>query len=152
MIFIEENDEVDISDIVLFNEPFLESEKYHNQYILGCCECTNLLFECGIIPELFFKSSYNAILTYLYYNSLQNINPKLEIIQIVIINDCFYANLKTYWIKLIQRHWKKTFKERKRIIEKRKSLEQMFFFQKYGKYLHGCNFLPGLGGMLSMYL
>ena len=147
MSFVEE----DITEIVYLNEMFLESEKTHNQYLLGSCN-NDLLFECGIDSAVFFKSSYNAISTYLFYNNLSyNINPKIEIIQIVIIDDCMFACLKTYWIKLIQRHWKKAFEIKKQIIIKRKCLEQQFYFQTNGKYKPGCNVLPKLHGMLNIY-
>jgi hypothetical protein len=147
MSFLEE----DISEIVYLNETFLDSEKTHNQYLLGSCN-NDLIFECGIDPNVFFKSSYNAISTYLFYHNLSyDINSKIEIIQIVIINDCMFASLKTYWIKLIQRHWKKTFKIKKQIITKRKNLEQQFYFQINGKYKPECNILPKLCGMLNIY-
>jgi hypothetical protein len=144
-------EEEDINEIIYLNEAFLESEKIHNQYLLGSCN-KDLLFECGISSNVFFKSSYNAISTYLFYHNLSYIiHPKIEIIKIEIINDCMFANLKTYWIKLIQKHWKKIFEQRKQIINKRKCLKQLFYFEINGKYRPECNYLPGLYGMLNRY-
>ena len=59
------------------------------------------------------------------------------------------AILKTFWIRIIQRKWKKIFQERKNIIRQRCSIYNLNIRQIYGKWPQHCIKLPGLKGMLS---
>jgi hypothetical protein len=59
------------------------------------------------------------------------------------------AILKTFWIKLIQRKWKKVFVERKRVFGERCGLKSIKYREIHGKWPPTCNYYPGLKGMLS---
>jgi hypothetical protein len=58
------------------------------------------------------------------------------------------AILKTFWLRIIQRKWKKIFAERKQIITLRKQTSSLYYRQIYGKWPELCNYLPSLNGML----
>jgi hypothetical protein len=58
------------------------------------------------------------------------------------------AILKTFWLRIIQRTWKKIYKERNQIIQYRKTPYALFVFQRTGKWPSGFQILPGLNGML----
>jgi len=58
------------------------------------------------------------------------------------------AILKTFWICIIQRAWKKTFCLRKNIIRKRFCPGAISTFQLTGKWPTHCAHLPGLKGIL----
>ena len=58
------------------------------------------------------------------------------------------ATLKTFWIKLIQRTWKKIFVERKRVLNERINLKSLKYRELNGKWPATCIDYPGLRGML----
>ena len=71
------------------------------------------------------------------------------------IAECFYlsgqekvAVLKTFWLRLIQRTWKKIFAQRKEIWEKRKQVCNIMYWQMRGTWPNNCRRLPCLYGML----
>ena len=51
---------------------------------------------------------------------------------------------KLFWIKLIQRKWKRVYKERLEIIEKRKTLDSLRYRSLNGCWPKECDTLPGL--------
>ena len=59
------------------------------------------------------------------------------------------AILKTFWIKLIQRTWKKIYKQRCNIIALRKLPNSHFYKERTGKWPSNCINLPSLYGMLT---
>ena len=59
------------------------------------------------------------------------------------------AILKTVWLRIIQRKWKKVFAERQDIIKKRRLNASISSREIYGKWSQPCSNLPGLKGMLK---
>ena len=59
------------------------------------------------------------------------------------------AILKTFWIRIIQRKWKKIFQDRKNILSKRCNIFNLSSRQIYGRWPEKYITLPGLKGMLS---
>ena len=59
------------------------------------------------------------------------------------------AIIKTIWIKIIQRKWKKVYSERKRIIKMRMNYSSLKTRELTGKWPQSCNYLPTLYRMLS---
>ena len=59
------------------------------------------------------------------------------------------AILKTIWLRIIQRKWKKVFAERQDIIKKRRLNASISSREIYGKWSQPCSNLPGLKGMLK---
>lgn len=77
---------------------------------------------------------------------------KLHIFKLKILEDDTYcAVIKTFWIRIIQRHWKKIFQQRKIIIQMRCSIKSLFYNQINGKHKPELKYLPTINGMLSMY-
>jgi len=64
-------------------------------------------------------------------------------------NNEYIAILKTFWIRLIQRTWKRVFIERRSVILKRKSPIALKYRLIHGKWPNNCNYLPSLYGMLK---
>ena len=56
--------------------------------------------------------------------------------------------IKTIWIKIIQRKWKKVFAKRQSIIKYRSSPSSLTFKQVTGKWPEYCTHIPGLNGLL----
>ena len=59
------------------------------------------------------------------------------------------AILKTFWIKIIQRTWKKIYIKRCTVIALRKLPISLFYRETYGKWSDNCLYLPSLQGLLS---
>ena len=59
------------------------------------------------------------------------------------------AILKTVWLRIIQRKWKKVFAKRKDIIRSRCRPSSLHEREIYGKWPQVCRNLPGLRGMLN---
>ena len=59
------------------------------------------------------------------------------------------AILKTFWLRIIQKKWKKVFQERKNIIRQRCNLSNLKIREIRGIWPEACFNLPGLRGMLS---
>ena len=56
--------------------------------------------------------------------------------------------LKTFWIRLIQRTWKKNFRIRKEIILKRSNVNSLRYRQVNGNWDNNCKYFPSYKGML----
>ena len=56
---------------------------------------------------------------------------------------------KTFWLRIIQRKWKKIYKERREIIEKRKRMKSLNMRSLYGKWPKCLCNIPKLCGMLN---
>ena len=86
------------------------------------------------------------------YSIIRVIKPKIEVIQLRILpDDTFSCVLKTHWLRLIQRHWKKTYSQRKMVIKGRKNPNYRKINEITGKYPYGYNSIPSLNGMLNKY-
>lgn len=144
--------------IYSLEKQFLDSEKQNNQYVIGVSlvntEMNVELFLCGISAKTFFVFPYHEVINYLFYFSIMRLDedPKIDIIKIY--KDEFEAFIpikKTYWLSIIQRHWKKTHKQKKNIISKRNHLINLLYFHSFGQYPKELKELPSIKGMLSVY-
>ena len=63
----------------------------------------------------------------------------------------YYSSIidKTYWLRIIQRTWKTTIKERKKIMKERCKISSLETREITGKWPNGLNYLPGLYGCLK---
>jgi hypothetical protein len=57
--------------------------------------------------------------------------------------------LKTFWLRLIQRKWKKIYKRRMEIVRRRMNPINFMHFQQTGYWLDECKNLPSIYGMMS---
>jgi len=57
------------------------------------------------------------------------------------------AILKTFWLKLIQRCWRRVYKEKNRVISRWKQIDSLKFREVHGKWPNDCNYLPSINGM-----
>jgi hypothetical protein len=152
-----DNDNEIIDQIYYDDTETVEAIKTNGSYYLGCvCNC--LLFEMAVSPRIFYKYTYRQIREYMHQYSvlsccLSRRKPILHIIRVDIQNNILYnAVLKTIWLRLVQRHWKKICKQRQEILHLRKSWKNQRYFELHGKYIAGSNYVPSLRGMMSQYL
>lgn len=57
--------------------------------------------------------------------------------------------IKTIWLKLIQRTWKKTYKLKKKIVKQRCHIKSLYEREITGNWPKNCRILPGLKGMIG---
>jgi len=134
------------------------SSKEENIGFLVCCRFKMLDLELieDIASEL--VSAYHPSIrnsNHSIYRNYRNIisRPdyfKPEIAQCVYLESqhCV-AILKTIWIKLIQRAWKKIYAERKRVLSERCGVKALMLREIKGKWPETCRYLPNLKGMLA---
>lgn len=151
-----------IYDRIYFDDiEFLDTEKETNKYYIGLYEYirsqSELLLGMTVSPNIFYKYPYNDVSRYLRAYSIVRNKFSTKNIQIMKLKIDTHTNtytvlIKTYWIRLIQRHWKKIYKERMSFIKIRKRLSNQRHFELNGRYISGNNTLsPSLYGMLSIY-
>lgn len=144
----------EIDEMFDYDVDFNDTEKIDGRYYIGLCNPMfngNYMFTSSISPSLFMHSRYHSALRYLHYNSIIVVNvPQIEILQLYIENHSYYVIKKTFWLRIVQRTWKRVLKERANIIKKRCSLTSILYFQMYGKYPREYMHLPTLQGMLQL--
>jgi hypothetical protein len=75
-----------------------------------------------------------------------------EIVHLNNNNDDLYysvAIIKTIWLRIVQKKWKRIFKERQNIIILRSNIKSQRYREIYGKWPENCNNYPLLKGMLN---
>ena len=121
-------------------------------------ECVNLNNEMKFLKEMYsnpenFSPQYFGIHPTIrnYHNIISNPNYiKPEIGEYIILpTQEAVAILKTFWLRIIQKKWKKVFQERKNIIRQRCNLSNLSIREIRGRWPESCFNLPGLKGMLS---
>jgi hypothetical protein len=153
-------DEDIVDRIYIEDHVFLETEKEHGKYYIANVFCYDTYYILGtcISPYTFFRNYYCDIVQYMYEYSIsiryrreigspRNVN----IIQLYIEDGVYKAVIKTFWLRIIQRHWKRQYSNRKKVINIRKSLHNLAHIQIRGRYVYGANYLPSLRGILSQY-
>lgn len=128
-------------------------EKVDGNYYLGSYSLADdiLLLDTTISMHDFTTKRYSEIMIYFYTYRMVRTRciPVIDILQLVICNNVYTVILKTFWIRIIQRIWKRVYALRKKVIKLRKSLPCLTHFSFTGKYLVNATYLPGLYGMLQ---
>jgi hypothetical protein len=135
------------------------SEKEHDHYYIGLMKRTYtdgrdvLLMVNSVSPFVFFQYPFERIRRYLAEYSIVRVeNAKVHIMKLCILEDGTYSVvLKTHWLRLVQRHWRKTYQQRKRVIRGRRNLANLRQREIYGRWPHGLNILPSLHGLIQDY-
>jgi hypothetical protein len=150
------SEECEICDnIEDFEKEYIEciNNKYYigSHYIMKDNRNNDIILFCKKVNvETFYAFSNYEISTYINFCSglKYNTMPTIEIMQLKIDEDGMYNTiLKTFWIKVIQRRWKKIMAKRKQYIcdLKKNILSILMTFHLTNKIPKP----PGLMGMLS---
>jgi hypothetical protein len=143
-----------LEDMFVEDHVFNETEKQDEKYYIGLCRQLynndHYLLTSAITPSLFLRSTYQNSLQYLIYNSIIVMNqPFIEIMKLHIYkNNTYTVVKKTFWLRLIQRRWKKIIKARYEINRRRGFILSQNTFSIYGKYPYELRTLPSLKGMM----
>jgi hypothetical protein len=150
-LYDDETDTEDNTDDNLIYEP---DEYTITKYNIVICEkysrkrhgITNDEIQHHYLTYIRFKTFDLNLINHIISNRIF----QLEIAECIYTRDMYCVSiLKTFWIKLIQRRWKKIYKERKLCILKRSNLNALKFREIYGRWPNNCLCYPMLKGMLS---
>ena len=150
---IESTDPSDEEELFVIDEAYnYEYEPCENgKYYLGSYkyfpEIENILLMSQISMRVFYASHYNSLRNFIYWYSGTHIpDTRVQIIQVFVKNQFAIAVLKTHWIRIIQRTWKRIFRERRKYIRNRRQLSVILSNQRQA--ISSINY-PELRGMLS---
>jgi hypothetical protein len=142
---------------------FLDSDKQNHKYYLGLCTelgGSRLLLNIAIQPQTFLRFDIKSVLNYLaeysiftFYREILDVSSiQLQIMELDIEpRTCWQTvRLKTCWIRIVQRVWKRVFRERQEVMMKRRTLQNIRYFERHGKHLPGLHVLPSIHGMLRL--
>lgn len=118
-------------------------------------DCDNIFEVIQIYQEIYLNHDFDFGSTnpHSFIRNYENIifglaHIKPEIMLCIMLDSGHYvAILKTFWIRIIQRTWKKVFRQRQIIISKFKHPDNLNYMRLTGKSLY-C--VPGLKGMLQL--
>jgi hypothetical protein len=131
---------------------FFNNDKENNHYYIGMNNVfeSDLLIASSVSTNTFFKYNIDSILYYLYYSSLfSTLRYNIDIMKLYINNSGSYTVLvKTYWLRLVQRHIKKFYINKIGILIKRVLTNN--YFQTTRDYPINLR-VPTLYGILSCY-
>jgi hypothetical protein len=114
------------NDEYIYNEicDIYDFEINNDQYCIGMCFISEnkLIYENKIPNKIFYKHKNDELLDYLieYSSAIPNWQ-RIEIIKLDYKKDSdgfdtYFCILKTHYIRLVQRTWKRVFRERKRLL------------------------------------
>ena len=92
----------------------------------------------------------NNLYNHPYIRNYENIIIHEKYIQIHLVKNIelptgeIICIIKTYWLRIIQRTWKRIYRERKEMIEKRKNINSIIYFQVHGRWPDNCSCIPKL--------
>ena len=119
-----------IDEIAEFEDRFEEEDCISGKYYIGTYNLIKYdtemmhLIATRINIRTFYTFTHAELSSYAYFSSLmyEEQHPNIHIMQLVIEpDDTFTAIIKTFWLKIIQRTWKKACQKRKYFIEQFKS-------------------------------
>jgi hypothetical protein len=146
-----ESDDDDSNDELEFYE---YDETSRTKYNIVLCEKYNKLLhgeDNGEINNHYlthFKLK-NLNNDFINYIKLRRPNIRTEIAECLLLNSEYCVSiLKTFWLRLIQRVWKKIYLERKNTLRKRSNPRSIFYRDIFGKWPADCLRYPSLKGML----
>lgn len=146
------DDDIDITTREITYE---ETEKVAGNYYIGIAYLDTpngvYLMNGTISTRSFFTFAYDRIVAYTRRISVFYVrtNTKLDLLKLH-IHPCgvYEVTIHTFWIRLIQRAWRKTYARRKYMLRLRGNIRNQEYFRHTGKYMYGTNVLPSIHGIL----
>lgn len=134
----------------------LDNEKETDKYYIGFCKYypieNYIIMLCSVSPRSFLKYSGKRIRTYLRnYSATIVRSPKINIMKLSISPEdgSYRVIIKTHWLRLVQRHWRKVYQQRCEAIQEVSATRSLSMFTMLGRSrLAG---VPGLHGMMRAY-
>jgi hypothetical protein len=146
-------------DIVVENifdreERFLDEDKVDGCYYIGLPCLMKLprewILHISIQSRTMLSHRFDDVMRYLINYSVTRIrSPRMHIMKLDISNTGAYnVILKTHWLRLVQRTWKRIFKERQQFINNCKKPSYILHRQTHRQCVNNQHF-PSVNGMLN---
>lgn len=159
----DDSDSEDIIENIEMEEELRESDLINHQSYIGMpiYENMGILLGSRLSAQTYFKYKNKDVCKYLDYASCSenaSTRPYPDIMKLEITKmrysenmecDVYHVLIKTHWIKIVQRRWKKIIAEQKRITMGRGSLANLRHFEMNGRHLPKYSVLPRLIGCLN---
>ena len=135
----------------------MDSEKQDGAYYLGIYKYMktsgNFMLLSSVSNRSYFNHPFNHMISYLSeFSIFRNNASEIDIMQLTIQNDTYHVILKTHWLRLIQRAWKKRFAAYKNILKQRTYLKNLYYKESHGRWPpHLMNTEHKLYGLLAPY-
>ena len=156
--------DMDMDDIIedeqIMDDDAYEMKIVNNKTYIGFPLC-GLLFGCHVSAQSFYKYNIDKVCTFLKEmscsDSVSNMNYP-EIMKLVQTRAVTAAGLeytihtvviKTMWLRIVQRRWKKLMNERRRIMNGRISARNRKYNEMTGRHLPEYSVLPHIQGCLA---
>ena len=134
-----------LDEMYELEESMEEEECIHNKYYLGTVFkpkryqniYTSLILEFRVKLPIFFKCSWDLVYEFAHvYPPQYYLTNRLEIVQLKIVDDYYCVIIKTFWLRILQRKWKRLYKERQLKIDmiKRNPMKYIRDIQRSGIY------------------
>lgn len=143
-----------IREIEDMDEDYFYRDKNDGEYLIGNYVILNdtekEIIGSTISNKAFFSFEYSHVNAYLITGARMyrsKYRSDTHIIKTFLNNSNLQPIIKTYWIRLIQRHWKKVFRIKKEIIKKQMMLNSL----KIREIKETPKNIYGIKGMLSIY-
>jgi|AntAceMinimDraft_11_1070367.scaffolds.fasta_scaffold15065_2 hypothetical protein len=145
--------DVDVDDVLDDEEIYLDEEKTDGSYYIGfpCLmrDPHEWIMQTPIRPKTFFKYDIDVVRRYLTeYSVMRMRRPSIHIMMLDISSSGAYnVILKTFWLRIVQRTWKRIYRERINVIKHRCNPHTILGRQvsgTWGKYIR----FPTLSGMI----
>ena len=139
----------------------------YSNYISNKFQTKEIYLSLPVSINLFFKIDYSIICNYFkeyggcnlnvlntrFINPLQRRElPEIDIIKMQKKSEGHFCHniviVKTYWLRLIQRNWKRVFKERKYRLNQRMKMKNLLYRETHGTYPYPLAYIPNIYGML----
>ena len=148
-----------IHGITLESDPTINEQLLvHESFTIKTNTCIGELLHVLKKRCKFYNKCYKVYHNNVKHNYIRNYNniitrcnymkPEIGEIYYLRGNECVCI-LKTFWLKIIQRAWKKIYKLRQQIFKLRSRPDSILYKQISGKYFETCRFMPSIRGMLA---
>ena len=144
----------DSARIYLAEQAFLDSEKPDQRYYIGSATLIRnryYIMNTAITARTFLGFPFQSVLFYLHESSLFHfVRNRMDIMKLYIhpVTMEYIVVLKTFWLRIVQRTWRRVLRERAAVLRKRCSISNIQHRLIRGRHQTGLNVLPGLVGML----
>ena len=150
----DENNQIDA--IYQADKDHLDADKTDGCYYVGIYKhissSGNFLFVNSVSGSTFTNYSLDNIQEYLHsYSIMLRRCSEVEIMQLYIRKEVYYVVVKTYWLRIIQRVWKRKYQQYVERQHKKTLPQNMRYREIHGKYPNELNYLPKIRGILSHY-
>ena len=106
-------------DEMMYSEYDNDHECIHKKYYIGSYwheNHENIIHAKTVKISTFYHFTNDCISNYIYLSCDLQFTPTIDIIQVIMNDDGTYKYIvKTFWIKIIQRKWKKRMQEKKNL-------------------------------------